>query len=287
MNNKIFIIVILLFIRTIPAGDPDMRSYELTYAYKGSIAGDSLNAIITCRPVKDTLINSIDVLKYRFVKTTKDSSDTSFEYLHITDTSVVNYAYRGNTPFVLLKRSAAEDSLVLEETPYTTFAFSYLLNAKWLTRPDSTGLYSVKEYVGQEDLTVVAGSFFCNKVHTDILVALTLKNLYSDQWSAGNTVVKSYIDEGVNEISDSSGTVIGTFWAWESFELISFKFIGAGTIHHNGMPAKTIPSELGRNSRPRLISLNGRAVKNGAAPSRGIFITIGNEKPSIYINQKR
>ena len=286
MNKLPYPAFVLLASLHIFAGTIDMRLYELTYAYKGSFIGDSLNAIITCSPIKDTAINTVDVVKYRFIKTTNDSSDTSFDYLHITDTSVVNYAYRGNTPFVLLKRSATADPLILEESPYTTFAFPYLLNAQWLTRPESTGLYSAKQYVGQENLTVAAGSFFCNKVHTDILVAFNLQNVYSDQWSAGNTVIKSYISEGVNEITDNLGTVIGSYSAWESFELISFKFIGSTASHHNGMPARTIPNGFGGNNVPALISLNGKIIKNGTSLSRGIFINTLNNKPSIYINQK-
>lgn len=276
----------LSFIHTIPAGNLDMRYYELTYAYNGSLGGNSLNAIITCYPIKDTVINTIDVVKYRFVKTTKDSSDTSFDYLHITDTSVVNYAYRGNTPYILLKRSATEDPLILEESPYSTFAFSYLLNAKWLTRPESTGLYSAKEYVGQENLTVAAGSFFCNKVHTDILVAFNLEDLYSDQWSVGNTVVKSFINEGVNEITDSLGRVIGSDSTWESFELISFKYIGSTASYNNGMSAKTIRSEFYGNSHPKFVLLNGKSVKNSKSFGRGMFINTVNKKWLINIMQK-
>ena len=103
---------VLVMISSIAADSAlDMRTHELTYHYTASLEGNQMSARITCRPVKDTTIHEIAVIKYRFVKDEADSSDTSFEYLAITDTSVINYAWRGNIPMLLLKRASDDDTL--------------------------------------------------------------------------------------------------------------------------------------------------------------------------------
>jgi hypothetical protein len=264
----------------------DMRTYELAYNYTGSIGGKAVSAIITCRPIKDTIINGIGVIKYRFVKTETDSSDTSFDYLNITDTSVINYAWRGNTPFILLKRASTDDSLFLEDSPYTTFGFPFKLNAKWLTRPDSTGLQSQKEYIGQESLTTPAGTFYCNKVHTDILVTFHLTNVYSDQWSIGNTVVKSYINEGVTYVTDDLGNPIDSSNSWELFELKTASLIEPAQVHQSDNSHKVILDLRNVKSNYGFVALNGKCINSKGHIGKGIYVNRSYRQTKAILNSK-
>lgn len=203
----------------------DMRTHELTYKYTGSIFGKDISAEVICRPVLDTTINGISVSKYQFIKIEPNTIDTSYEYLHITDTSIINYAWVGNTPFILMKKSNFSDSLFLEETPYTTLLFPFKQDATWFTRPESTDLHSIKKFITIESVIVPAGQFNCNSIHTNLLVSFGIDSLYCDQWSTGNVIVKTYINDGENEIRDSFDNPVGKSKDWELFELKSYQEI--------------------------------------------------------------
>jgi len=263
-----------------------MRTHELTYDYSGSIGWKPINGTVTCRPVQDTSINGIDVIQYRYIINGRDSaiSDTSYEYVHVTDTSVINYAWRGDPPYILLKSAAAKDTLKLEVTPYVTFGFSYRLHAQWLTRPDTTRLQSLKEYVGQETLSTPAGTFFCNKVHTDLLIALKSPDLYSDQWSVGNTMVKSYINEGWEVIKDTLGNPIDSTLDWEAFELASAALIDPVSISEGKEPQRVNSGFISKKSSNGYITLNGKKVNGQRKLGNGIYVNKYLGRKSIVRN---
>lgn len=287
MRIKCFYSGIFLLHSLSPGSNLDMRTHELTYAFSSNMEGKAHNGSITCRPIKDTSITGISVVQYRYIKKVADSSDTSFNYLNITDTSVINYAWRGNAPYVLLKSAAADDSLNLEETPYTTFAFPFKLNARWLTRPDTTGLQSQKEFVGQESITTPAGTFYCNKVHTDILISFHLTDLYGDQWSIGNTVIKSFIHEGVSVVSDEVGNFIDSSENWELFELTTARQIEPAAIsksnkytEHNIVFAKDTDSY-------GMVALNGRIVYGQRFICKGVYLIRKNKGAKVLVDFKK
>lgn len=268
--KTLFVIGLALFTNAFSTNF-DMRTNELTYTYTGAIGGKKINAIVICRPIKDTIINGFQVLKYRFIKQTTETADTSFDYLQITDSTVVNYAWIGNTPFVLLKRKTIDDTLRIEDTPYTTFAFPYTQNAQWLTRPESSGLQSSKQYVGQDTITIPAGNFYCNKVHTRILVTFNINDLYSYQWSNGNTVIKNFINEGENEVIDSTGNSLGKFHDWELFELRSFTIIDPVKTYENKI-IKQKTNCYDQFNNKRVFTINGRNIKSNNSKVKNIYI---------------
>jgi hypothetical protein len=236
--HKILTILTFFYCAILADQHLDFLTCELTYYRTSNLyhgidmvnCKDSIGTdTIVCRIVSDTMINGIEVFKYRYISSYRGSIDTSYDYRHVTDTSNVNYAWQGNTPYVLLKRTARlfrNDSLYLEASPYTSYIFPLQPGTTWLTRPESTGLYTVKTYQAEDSVRVGAGIFLGKKVHAEILKGLGLDSVFADQWVFGNVVVKSFINYGLSAgIYDTNGNPVDSACKlryWELFELKSF-----------------------------------------------------------------
>ena len=237
-RNQILIILGLIFSFSSTAQNLDFLTSELTYYRTSNVfhGMDTINCkdstftdTIICRVVDDTTINKTNVYKYRYIMKFRDVVDTSFEFRLVTDTSNVNYAWQGNPPFVMLKRAAGpfrSDTLYLEDSPYTSYVFPLLPGTTWLTRPESTGLYTIKTYQSDESIQVHAGNFLCKKVHADILPGLVNDSAHAVQWVFRNVVLKSYIDYGFNDGTFEDGGILIDSTCrirhFEQYELISY-----------------------------------------------------------------
>lgn len=210
----------------------NLIDYELVYNQHSALAPgtDSPNAeydaIIYCRTIGDTMIQDIPVYKYRFIKIRTDTAETTMNFMHITDTSIINYAHLGNEPFIFLKsKKVLYDSIKLEETPYSTILFPYKDSVYWYTRPESTELYSTKLYTEKGKIEVDAGKFDCAKVYTQILPGLGTFDLWAEQWWNGTVLIKSYLNYGENTVIDEHGKEIGEANSFETFELKEYRKI--------------------------------------------------------------
>lgn len=229
--QKLFIIT-LFFLIFISCDDSvttektkfNLIDFELIYKHYSLLSSDfEINDTIFCRVVGDTTISGIDVYKYRFITVSGDSSDTTMNYMQITDTSIINYAYWGYEPNIFLSRNQRNtDSVTLEDSPYSVILSPYKDSVSWYTRPEETDLFSIKTYTTEDTIEVGAGAFNCAKVTTDILPSLFIEDLWAEQWWHNLVLIKSYISFGKVESKDNEGNVISSIDAYETFELIGY-----------------------------------------------------------------
>jgi hypothetical protein len=141
---------------------------------------------------------------------------------------------------------------MIEETPYTVFRFPRTQNDFWFTRPESTGLYSIKSYTHQAPVTVEAGTFDCDKIHIMLLPAFRIPDFTCEQWICGNVVVKQRTTYG--DAEDAIGET-----RWDSYALTGIDNLSShvGALGGGATMSWKCPSAPTTSGA---FLLNGRAV---------------------------